>query len=148
MKVILLTDVKNVGKKNEIKEVAAGYARNYLIKNGFAVEATKKALEILQNQKNEAAADLKAKKQEALDLKEKLEKLILTFKVKSGTDGKLFGSINSGKIADELAKQHKITVDRRKFVDFENITKLGDYEVQVELFKEVIAKFKIEVIGL
>ncbi|HPX32621.1 MAG TPA: 50S ribosomal protein L9 [Erysipelotrichaceae bacterium] len=148
MKVILLTDVKNVGKKNEIKEVAAGYARNYLIKNGFAVEATKRALEILQNQKNEAAADLKAKKQEALDLKEKLEKLILTFKVKSGTDGKLFGSINSGKIADELAKQHKITVDRRKFVDFENITKLGDYEVQVELFKEVIAKFKIEVIGL
>ena len=147
MKVILLTDVKNVGKKNEIKEVAAGYARNYLIKNGFAVEATKRALEILQNQKNEAAADLKAKKQEALDLKEKLEKLTITFNVKSGTDGKLFGSINSGKIADELAKKHNITVDRRKFVDFENITKLGNYEVKVELFKEVIAKFKIEVIG-
>lgn len=148
MKVILLTDVKNVGKKNEIKEVAAGYARNYLIKNGLAVEATKRALEILQNQKDEAAAKQKAKKQQALDLKERLEKLTLTFKVKSGIDGKLFGSINTGKIADELLKQYDITVDRRKFVDSENITRLGNYEVKVELFKDVIAKFKIEVISL
>ena len=117
MKVILLTDVKNVGKKDEIKEVAAGYARNYLIKNGLAVEATKRALEILQNQKDEVAANRKEKKQQALELKEKLEKLTLTLEVKSGKEGKLFGSINTGKIADELAKQYNITVDKRKFVD-------------------------------
>ena len=84
MKVILLTDVKNVGKKDEIKEVAAGYARNYLIKNGLAVEATKRALEILQNQKDEVAANRTEKKQQALELKEKLEKLTLTLEVKSG----------------------------------------------------------------
>ncbi|MGI6608019.1 MAG: 50S ribosomal protein L9 [Erysipelotrichaceae bacterium] len=148
MKVILLTDVKNVGKKNEIKEVAAGYARNYLIKNGLAVEATKRALEILQNQKDEIAADRKAKKQQALDLKEKLEKLTLTFKVKSGTDGKLFGSINTGKIADELEKQFNIVIDKRKFIDSENITRLGNYEMKIELFKDVIAKFEVEVISL
>ncbi len=148
MKVILLTDVKNVGKKNEVKEVAAGYARNYLIKNGFAVEATKKALEILENQKEEAATLKQEQKQQAIVLKEKLEKLTLTFKVKSGADGKLFGSINTNKIADELLKQYDITVDRRKFVDTENISKLGNYEVKIELFKDVIAKFKIEVVSL
>ena len=109
MKVILLTDVKNVGKKNEIKEVADGYARNYLIKNRLAVEATKNALKVLQNQKDQAAADYKARKQQALDLKDRLEKLTLKIVAKSGNDGKLFGSINTGKIADELAKQYNIS---------------------------------------
>jgi len=143
-----LTDVKNVGKKNEIKEVADGYARNYLIKNRLAVEATKNALKVLQNQKDQAAADYKARKQQALDLKDRLEKLTLKIVAKSGNDGKLFGSINTGKIADELAKQYNITVDKRKFVDTENITRLGNYPVKVELFKEVIAKFAVEVISL
>ena len=88
------------------------------------------------------------RKATGVGIERKLEKLTLTLEVKSGKEGKLFGSINTGKIADELAKQYNITVDKRKFVDSENITRLGNYVAKVELFKDVIAKFNIEVISL
>ncbi len=94
MKIILLADVKKVGKKGEVKEVADGYARNYLIKNGLAVEATKKRLEILDQQKQDEVTKQEQLKQEAIETKTILEAKKLRFEVKAGTDGKIFGSIS------------------------------------------------------
>jgi len=147
MKVILLSDVKNVGKKGEIKEVSDGYGRNFLVRNGFAVEASKKSLEILDQQKQQEAQDYAEKKKEAESLKEMIEKVSLKFTVKTGADGRIFGSISTAKVAEALALQHKLTVDKRKFVDNENLTKLGHYDLKVELFKNVIATIKVDVVS-
>ena len=145
MKVILLSDVKNVGKKGEIKQVADGYGRNYLVKNGLAVEATKKSMEILNKQKADEVAREAEMKKEALELKEKLEKMTITFKVKAGNDGKMFGSISNAKIAETLAKDYDIQVDKRKFVDNGNITELGLHKLRVELFKGVVATLNVDI---
>lgn len=149
MKVVLLADVKNVGKKGEVKEVADGYGRNYLVKNRLAVEATKKALEILQSQKDQAEADLKQKQAEAEELKKRIEAVsALVFKVKAGTDGRIFGSIPTTRIAEELEKQYKITVDKRKFINYNKLSCLGMHSVKIELFKDIIATLKVEVVNL
>ncbi len=148
MKVILLADVKNVGKKGEIKEVADGYGRNYLVKNRFAVEATKKSMEILQNQKDAAEAEILQKQKDATELKGKLEAITLTFKVKAGTDGRIFGSIPTTRIAEELEKQFKLTVDKRKFVNYTKLNCVGLHNVKIELFKDIIATLKVDVVSL
>ncbi|MBR0230320.1 MAG: 50S ribosomal protein L9, partial [Erysipelotrichaceae bacterium] len=124
MKIILLSDVKNVGKKGEIKEVADGYGRNYLIRNGFAVEATKKALEILDQQKADDLAKEAEKKAEAQAVKEKLEKLQLVFKVEAGVEGKIFGSVSSKQISNVLQREYGIEVDKRRITETENLTRL------------------------
>ncbi|MBE6103669.1 MAG: 50S ribosomal protein L9 [Erysipelotrichaceae bacterium] len=145
MKVILLSDVKNVGKKGEVKQVADGYGRNYLVKNGLAVEATKKSMEILTKQKADEAARETEMREEAIELKNKLEKMTISFKVKAGSDGKMFGSVSNAKIAETLAKDYQIQVDKRKFVDNGNITELGMHKVRVELFKGVVATLNINI---
>lgn len=145
MKVILLSDVKNVGKKGEVKQVADGYGRNYLVKNGLAVEATKKSMEILTKQKADEAAREAEMKEEAIELKNKLEKMTISFKVKAGNDGRMFGSVSNAKIAETLAKDYQIQVDKRKFVDNGNITELGMHKVRVELFKGVVATLNIDI---
>ncbi|MBQ4252382.1 MAG: 50S ribosomal protein L9 [Erysipelotrichaceae bacterium] len=146
MKVILLTDVKKVGKKGEVKEVADGYGRNYLIKNGLAVMASQHSLEILQQQKDQEALDYTLNRQNAQALKEKIEKIRLTFPVKAGKDGRLFGSISPAKLADALQQQYGIEVDRRKFVDNDNLSHLGHYDVRAELFKDVIATISVDLV--
>lgn len=145
MKVILLKDVKNVGKKDEIVEVSDGYGRNYLLRNKLAVLASEKALEILSDQKKQQQQFLEEKKQEAIALKEKIEKIVLTFQIKSGKDGKLFGSVSTVKICELMQKQYNIALDKRKFIDKENITSLGTYDLKIELFKDVIATVKVKV---
>ena len=145
MKVILLKDVKNVGKKDEIVEVSDGYGRNYLLRNKLAVLASEKAMEILSDQKKHQQAFLEEKKQEAIALKEKIEKIVLTFQIKSGKDGKLFGSVSTVKICELMQKQYNIALDKRKFIDKENITSLGTYDLKIELFKDVIATVKVKV---
>ena len=145
MKVILLKDVKNVGKKDEIVEVSDGYGRNYLLRNKLAVLASEKAMEILSDQKKQQQAFLEEKKQEAMALKEKIEKIVLTFQIKSGKDGKLFGSVSTVKICELMQKQYNIALDKRKFIDKENITSLGTYDLKIELFKDVSATVKVKV---
>lgn len=145
MKVILLKDVKNVGKKDEIVEVSDGYGRNYLLRNKLAVLASEKAMEILSDQKKQQQQFLEEKKQEAIALKEKIEKIVLTFQIKSGKDGKLFGSVSTVKICELMQKQYNIALDKRKFIDKENITSLGTYDFKIELFKDVIATVKVKV---
>ena len=146
MKVILLSDVKNVGKKGDVKEVSDGYARNFLIRNRLAVEATKGSLNVLDKQ-NQAAADLEAQKvADAKVLKEEIEKLTLVFKVKVGKEGRVFGTVSTKQITEELLKRYKIKVEKRKFVDTDNLATLGYHSVKVELHKGVIATVKVQMI--
>lgn len=143
MKVILLDDVKKVGKKGEVVEVAPGYGRNFLIRNKLAVMATEGSMDVLGEQKAEHAANEEAKKQEAIKNKEKIEKIDLIFFVKVGKEGKIFGSVSSKQVANELNGKHKIIVDRRKFLDNGPYTHLGVNNVRVELYKDVIATIKV-----
>lgn len=148
MKIILLNDVKNVGKKGEVKEVADGYARNFLIKNKLAVPATQQSQAILESQiQQKADAEAKAI-EDAQALKEKLAQITLTFTLKTGEKGKTFGSVSSKQIAEELLKQHKLTVDKRKIVENEALNTLGTTILEVHLHRTVTAQLKIVIKGV
>ena len=144
MKIILLEDVKNVGKKGEILEVADGYARNFLIRNRLAVEATAQSKLILEQQKQQKLDQEKEDIKNAEALKLKLSELTLVFPVKTGENGKVFGSVSSKQIAEELLKKHKITIDKSKILDEGQFNTVGFYNVQIELYKQVIATIKIQ----
>ena len=144
MKIILLEDVKNVGKKGNILEVADGYARNFLIRNKLAVAATEQSKLILEQQKQQKLDQEKEDIKNAEALKLKLSELTLVFPVKTGENGKVFGSVSSKQIAEELLKKHKITIDKRKILDEGPFNTVGFYNVQIELYKQVIATIKIQ----
>ena len=146
MKVVFLKDVKGKGKKGEIKEVAEGYGRNFLIKNGYAKEATNQALSELQGQQRLAEKNAAAELQAAKDLKERLEQLEVTIKAKSGEGGRLFGAVSTKQIAEELQKAHGIKIDKRK-MECEGIRSLGYTNVPVKLHQEVKATLKVHVIA-
>lgn len=145
MKVIFLKDVKGQGKKGEVKEVSDGYARNVLLKNKSAVEATPQAMSQLQGQKRKEQQNAEAELQAAKDLKVKVEELTVELKSKTGEGGRLFGSITSKQIADELNKKHGIKVDKRKMDLPEAIRTLGITKVPVKLHPEVTATLKVHV---
>ena len=147
MKVILLQNVKNVGKKDQTVEVSDGYAVNFLFPRRLAVQVTKKSVEVLENQQEEARENEAKAKAEAQELAKRLEGITLGFKVKTGKEGKIFGAISLKQVADELEKQHKITVDKRKFVDKGPLDVLGYWDLRVELHKGVIGKVKVHLIG-
>ncbi|MBQ1448307.1 MAG: 50S ribosomal protein L9, partial [Erysipelotrichaceae bacterium] len=133
MKVILLKDVKKVGKKGEIVEVSDGYARNFLIKQKLGVMPSDTAMNILSNQKKEEQAHQEELKKEAIELKKVIESQEFVFQVKANSDGKVFNSLSMNKLQDELAKKG-ITIDKRKIIDSEPITSLGYSNVNVELY--------------
>ncbi|MGF3066459.1 50S ribosomal protein L9 [Facklamia sp. P12945] len=147
MKVILLEDVRKQGKKGQIINVSDGYANNYLIKNGLAKVADAKAMSEFKAQKK-AQAKLEAEAlQEAKDLKVQIEKeeTIVIISAKSGEDGRLFGTIPSKQIAQELKKQYDIEVDKRKIELENNLSSLGFHNVPVKLHTEVIATIRVKV---
>ena len=144
MKVILLTDVPKVGKKGEIKDVADGYARNFLIKRGLAVAESEGSRKVLQKQ-NEEAKELDMKnKAEAEELKKVIETKVLEFKVKA-KEGRVSGSV-SGKQIEEALKKDGIIIDKRKIKDSAPLNELGTYDVKVELYRDVIANIKVKLI--
>ena len=145
MKVILLSDVKKVGKKGSIIDVSDGYGANYLIPNKLAVKATKTSMEIKQKQDDDEALRQAQLKQEAIVLKDKLEKLTLELKAKTGKDGKMFGAISSKQIVEEYKKQFDVELDKRKFIDSSNISTLGYTKLKIELYKNVIATIIVHV---
>lgn len=147
MKVILLQDVKAQGKKGEIINVADGYARNYLIKNGLATEATAAGVNSIKIAN--AAADHRraVEKAEAQELAKKIEGTTVTVKLKVGENGKLFGALNTQSIADALA-ECGLHVDKKKVVISEPIKSLGEYTVTVKPYAEVSAKLKVRVAAL
>ena len=146
MKVILKTDVKKVGKKGEIVDVADGYARNYLIARGLAVPSTEKSLEILAEEKEIEKEEDAKKRQAAEELAKQLEDMIFDFHVNSGADGKVFGSVSTKQIAETL-QEKGIQVDKRKFLDTQPVSSLGVTKVRVELYKGVIGTINCNLIG-
>lgn len=145
MKVIFIKDLKKQAKKGEVKEVADGYAKNYLIKNGYAIQVTEKNME---NVKKENAL----KKQEELELtkkaeemKKELEKLTLVFKVKTGEQDKVFGSISPKQIKEELLKKgYKIEKTQIEMVT--SLQSLGFHKVNIILYKDIKAELKVQLV--
>lgn len=146
MKVVLLTDVKGTGKKGEIKEVADGYAQNFLLKTGKARKADNGA--ISENKMKKEANDYhkEMQKQDAIALAHKINGTKILVKIKCGDNGKTFGSITSKEIADELNKKG-FDIDKRKIELKEPLKTIGLYDVSAKLHPEVSAKFKVEIIG-
>lgn len=145
MKVIFLEDVKGQGKKGDVKNVPVGYGRNYLIKNNLAVEATPGNLSKLKAQQNRAAKDAATELAEAKETKKRLEDLTIEMKAKSGEGGRLFGSITTKQVADELAKKEGIKVDRRRMELPDPIRSLGYTNIPIRLHQDVTATLKVHV---
>ena len=148
MKVILLSDVKNVGKKDEVVEVADGYARNFLIKRKLAVAQTQGSMQVLGRQQEEARLREEELEKEAQKTKERLEKIVLECQIKTGNGGRSFGSISTKQIAEQLAKEHDIHIDRRKILGHDSISSLGDSDLKVDLYlNKVIGVIHVHVIA-
>ncbi len=145
MKVILIEDVKKVGKKNEIIDTSPGYAKNYLIKNKKAVDANDKNLAKLKKllEDNKKEYDLEVKKAE--DLKKKLESKTFEFNLSMGNHGMVFGKVSTKQIVSKL-KEEGYEIDRKK-IKTDGVNHLGEEVIDIELHKQVIAKVKINVIG-
>ncbi|WP_026695837.1 50S ribosomal protein L9 [Peribacillus kribbensis] len=145
MKVIFLKDVKGKGKKGEVKNVADGYAQNFLIKQGLAVEANTAQVATLTAQKKKEEKEAENQLIEAKKQKEEMEKLTVELLAKSGEGGRLFGSITSKQIAEELQKKHGIKIDKRKIELEDAIRTLGHTKVPVKLHSEVTATLTVSV---
>ncbi|USK75078.1 50S ribosomal protein L9 [Peribacillus frigoritolerans] len=145
MKVIFLKDVKGKGKKGEVKNVADGYAHNFLLKQGLAVEANNSNVKTLEAQKNKEESLAAEELQQAEELKVQLEKLTVELSAKAGEGGRLFGSITTKQIASELQKKHGIKVDKRKMELVEGIRTLGHTKLPVKLHPEVTATLTVHV---
>ncbi len=146
MKVILKQDVKKVGKRGDIVDVSDGYGRNYLIARGLAVAESKRSLEILGEQKAQEAADEEKRVEEAKEIAAKMEKMMLTFTVKAGESGRVFGSVSTKQITESLNKQG-IHIDKRKILDTNPIQTLGVTNVRIELHKNVIGTIRVKLVG-
>ena len=145
MKVIFIKDVRGQGKKNEVKEVKAGYAQNYLIKNGYAVALTETSKKRLDTQNKLEKEKDEQDKLENLKIKDKLSKINIVFKLKTGKQNQVFGSISTKQISEELSK-HGLKIDKKKIKLSSPITSLGFHIINIELRKDVVAQIKVQVI--
>lgn len=144
MKIILLEDIKKQGKKDDIIEVADGYGM-HLIRNKQAVEASKGSVKILDKQKEAKKISAAKEEEEAIKIKNILEKKPLNFQLSVGKDGKVFKSISNKQIIDRIQSEYNIKVDKKKFKHKDNINVLGVTNVDVELYKGVIATIKVAI---
>ena len=144
MKVILKKMVKNLGKEGDVVNVSDGYARNFLFKQGLAVEANAVNMNENNQAKQAQARQFEQDKQEAIALANKLSNIVVTIKVATGKNGQLFGAVTNKEISEELAKLG-FNVDKKKIVVNAPIKTLGNYEVLCTLFIEVSCKLKVEV---
>lgn len=145
MKVIFLKDVKGKGKKGEVKNVADGYAHNFLIKQGLAVEASNANVSTLDAQKKKQEKEAAEELAEAKKLKEVLDKITVELTAKSGEGGRIFGSITTKQVAEELQKKHGIKIDKRKMELADAIRTLGATKVPVKLHHDVVATLTVHV---
>ena len=137
MKVIMLQDVKNVGKKNQTVEVNDGYANNFLLPRKLAVPLSKRSSEILANQQENARIAEENAVKEAKELAIKLKDYTCEFTVKVGKDGKLFGGISLKQVEEEMKRKFNVVIDKRKFVDKGPLDSLGYYKLRIELHRGV-----------
>lgn len=144
MKVILLTDVKKQGKKDDIIDVSDGYANNFLIKNKLAVPYTKTSKNILDTELDKRASDEKALILKCEETKKKMESDNFSFTFKSGSDGKLFGTVSTKQLAEEL-KKRGYDVDKKTIIMDTKIDTLGVYNIKINLHKKVCATIKVHI---
>jgi len=145
MKVILKDDVKNMGNMGQIIEVADGYARNYLVPRGLAVEANTKNIKSLEHQKRVIQEKSKKIRNEAQELSNKITTMSLVIKAKAGEEGKLFGSVTTMDIAESL-KNEGMEIDKKKISLDEPIKRLGSYTVNIKVHPEVTTQVNLQVI--
>ena len=147
MKVILKADIKGIGKKNELINASDGYARNFLFPKNLAVEANSENISKLQAQKNSEQFKKDTEKEDAKKIAEKLTKITVRVQVKAGENGKIFGGVSAKDISEELEKQHKIKINKKKIVLNETIKTLGVHSVEVKLYENVVGTIKVNVIA-
>ena len=147
MKVILLDNIKGVGKKDEVINASDGYARNFLFPKKLAVEANAENMSKLNNKKeaNNYRKDLE--KQEAQEIAKKLKGILLKMKVKAGENGKIFGGVTAKEISENLKTQYNMEIDKKKVDLKEPIKKLGSFQVNIKLYEGVVGTLKLEVIS-
>ena len=145
MEVIFIKDLKNQGKKGQIKKVKDGYAQNYLIKNGYAIIKNKENLAKLNNEMKKKEQEAEIKRKDALAQKTKLEKEVLEFKVRTGTGDKVFGSISLKQIKDELQKKG-YTIEKSAIKYDNPIQSLGFHNIEINLYPGVTSTIKVHVI--
>ena len=147
MKVILLENVKGVGKKDEIINANDGYARNFLFPKNLAIEANSTNLSKLKSKQDSASFKKSEEKKNAEEMKEKLSKIVLKINVKAGENGKIFGGVTAKEISEQLKKQYNYNIDKKKIDINETIKTIGMFTIDLKLFEGVVGKLKIHIIG-
>lgn len=147
MKVILKQDVHNLGKKNDLVNVNDGYAKNFLIPKGMAMEASSMAVNEMKMRQNAEKSRKENELTNAKKIQGKINDISLTFVSKAGENGKLFGSITSKDISEKLEKEHKISIDKRKINLSEAIKALGTHEIEIKLHQGVSSALKVIVVN-
>ena len=146
MKVILLQDVKGVGKKNQIVEVSDGYGSNFLIPRKLAVRYSEHGVEVRDKQIQQEKDEFTRKQNEAKEVKAKIEGMVLEFSAPASKDGRMMGTISEKMIVQELKDKHDIIVDKRKFIDKYPCNAFGYTRLKIELFKDVVATISVHVV--
>lgn len=145
MKVIMIKDLKKVGKKGEIVEVSDGYASNYIIPQGYGRKLTENSFHDYRREKELEALELERKAEEARELAKRLETVTLEFQAAAGKNGQMIGTVSPKQIEEELRKKHGIVIDKRKFVDRYPCNAFGTTILRIELFKGVIGSVKVHI---
>lgn len=147
MKVILMDNIKGVGKKDEMINASDGYARNYLFPKGLAVEANGENISKLKSREQSHKYRKDKEKERAENIALQLESVKLEIKVQAGENGRVFGGVTSREIASELKEQYKVDIDKKKILLPETIRTIGSFSVDVKLYEGVTGKIRIEVKG-
>lgn len=146
MKVILLENIKGVGKKDEVINASDGYARNYLFPKKLALEANTENIAKLKAKQESVAHKKEIEKQEAQETAKKIQDITLTIAVKAGENGKIFGGVTAKEIAEALKKEHNIEMDKKKISLKETIKTIGTTKVEMKLYEGVIATLTVKTI--
>ena len=145
MKVILTADVKGQGKKDQMIEVSDGYARNFLLPKKLAIPADSKSINEMRNKESSKQHKIDVERQNALDIQKKLEDIVLVFEYSAGPDKKLYGSVTTKDISEELAKKHGISIDKKKISLPVPIKSYGRFAANAALFSGIVGKITVEV---
>ena len=145
MKVVLLSDVKGQGKKGQVVNVSDGYARNFLFPKNLATPADNQIMNELKGKEEARLRQIELEKQAARDTAEKLKNVTVKIKAQAGADGRIYGSVTSKEIAEQLPAQHKITIDKRKISLADPIKAFGTYLPEVKLYPEITGKITVVV---
>ena len=145
MKVVLLADVKGQGKKGQVVNVSDGYARNFLFPKNLATPADNKIMNELKGKEEARLRQIELEKQAARDTAEKLKSISVKIKAQAGSDGRIYGSVTSKEIAEQLKAQHSIEIDRRKINLQDPIKAFGTYLPEVKLYPEITGKITVVV---